>query len=106
MFYHSAIRIQLPWLDRILVTPQVHRLHHSVRPEHHNRNFADVLPIFDIVFGTYQKPVHEEFPATGLGGEFSAPRSLVSAQLGPVIAAGRVLRAAKIRARGAPITGV
>src|SRR5215831_7801199 len=29
LFYHSAIRIQLPWLDRILVTPQVHRIHHS-----------------------------------------------------------------------------
>lgn len=29
MFYHSAIRVQLPWLDRILVTPQLHRIHHS-----------------------------------------------------------------------------
>lgn len=26
MFYHSAIRVRLPWLDRILVTPQVHRI--------------------------------------------------------------------------------
>ena len=68
MFYHSAIRVQLPWLDRLLVTPQVHRLHHAIKPEHHNRNFADVLPIFDIVFGTYQKPGREEFPSTGRSG--------------------------------------
>jgi sterol desaturase/sphingolipid hydroxylase (fatty acid hydroxylase superfamily) len=26
LFYHSAIRARLPWLDRILVTPQVHRI--------------------------------------------------------------------------------
>ena len=42
---------RLPWLDRILVTPQVHRIHHSIDAVHHNRNFADALPIFDIVFG-------------------------------------------------------
>ncbi len=92
MFYHSAIRIQLPWLDYILVTPQVHRIHHSARPEHHNRNFADVLPIFDLVSGTFERPTPDEFPATGLGPESIAPRSLFAAQFGPVIAAARLLR--------------
>lgn len=82
MFYHSAIRVRLPWLDRILVTPQVHRIHHSVDPEHHNRNFADALPIFDIVFGTYKQPAHDEFPETGLGPSDPAPRSLWHAQAG------------------------
>jgi len=95
LFYHSAIRIQLPWLDYILVTPQVHRIHHSIKPEHHNRNFADVLPVFDIVFGTYERPVREEFPATGLGPESPAPRSLLAAQFGPLIAVGRLLRSAR-----------
>ena len=92
MFYHSAIRIQLPWLDYILVTPQVHRIHHSVRAEHQNRNFADVLPIFDLVFGTFERPQPEEFPATGLGSDSPAPRSLLAAQFGPLIAAARLLR--------------
>ena len=92
MFYHSAIRVQLPWLDRILVTPQVHRIHHSVDTAHYNRNFADALPIFDIVFGTFRRPGDAEFPATGLGGEFPAPRSLVAAQFGPLAAIGRRLR--------------
>lgn len=92
MFYHSAIRIQLPWLDYLFVTPQVHRIHHSVLPEHHSKNFADVLPIFDIVFGTFERPRREEFPATGLGAEAKAPRSLVAAQIGPLLAVGRLLR--------------
>jgi sterol desaturase/sphingolipid hydroxylase (fatty acid hydroxylase superfamily) len=66
MFYHSVIRVRLPWLNRILVTPQVHRIHRSVNAEHHNWNFAELLPIFDIVFGTYHRPIDEKFPATGL----------------------------------------
>jgi len=89
MFYHSAIRVQLPWLDHIFVTPQVHRIHHAADPAYHNKNFADALPLFDILFGTYHRPGKDEFPATGLGSEFPAPRSLWSAQFGPVIAVGR-----------------
>jgi sterol desaturase/sphingolipid hydroxylase (fatty acid hydroxylase superfamily) len=85
MFYHSAIRVSLPWLDRIVVTPQVHRIHHSTHPQHYNRNFADALPIFDILFGTYHRPVRDEFPATGLGPEYPAPRSIWPAQLGPLM---------------------
>jgi sterol desaturase/sphingolipid hydroxylase (fatty acid hydroxylase superfamily) len=75
--------------------PQVHRIHHSVNAEHHNRNFADVLPIFDIVFGTYHRPIGEERPAAGLGPESVAPRSLLSAQHGTIVAFGRALRPTK-----------
>jgi sterol desaturase/sphingolipid hydroxylase (fatty acid hydroxylase superfamily) len=92
MFYHSAIRVHLTWLDRIVVTPQVHRIHHSVDSEHHNRNFADALPIFDIVFGTYCRPARDQFPATGLGAEAPDPQSLLAAQFGPLLAVARLLR--------------
>jgi sterol desaturase/sphingolipid hydroxylase (fatty acid hydroxylase superfamily) len=92
MFYHSAIHIELPWLDYIVVTPQVHRIHHSVRAEHQNRNFADVLPMFDLVFGTFERPKRDEFPATGLGLESIAPRSLLTAQLRPLLGVVRLLR--------------
>jgi len=92
MFYHSAIRVRLLWLDRMLVTPQVHRIQHSVDAEHYNRNFADVLPTLDIVFGTYDRPEREAFPAAGLGPDFPAPRSLLSAQFGPLVAVGLMLR--------------
>ena len=110
MFYHSAIRVQLPWLDRILVTPQVHRSHHSTDPAHYNKNFADALPIFDILFGTYYRPARDEFPATGLGPAFPAPRSIWSAQLGPLLAAGKVFwhrlsTSAAAGARGSPRLG-
>jgi len=85
MFYHSGIRIEIPLLDTILVTPQVHRIHHSRDPLHHDRNFADVLPVMDILFGTYHRPTPGEFPATGLGDLGSSPRGLWSAQGVPAI---------------------
>ena len=84
MFYHWPIRVELPWLDYIFVTPRVHRVYHSVRVEHHNNNFTEVLPIVDIVFGTSARPVREEFPETDLGTEMASPRSLPAAQFAPI----------------------
>lgn len=63
---HSNLRLEVRWLDRVLVTPQVHRIHHSVSPEHIDRNYVDVFPIFDIIFGSYVAPRRGEFPSTGL----------------------------------------
>lgn len=83
MFYHSAIRVRLPWLDRILVTPQVHRIHHSADPAHHDRNFADVFPLMDILFGTYHRPGRDDFGPTGLGADEPSPRTLWQAQASP-----------------------
>ncbi len=101
LFYHSGIRVRLSWLDRVLVTPQVHRIHHGAAPEYHNKNFADALPIFDILFGTYHRPRKDEFPGTGLGSEFSPPKSAWSAQFGPIAEVARMLLPR--RARGAPV---
>jgi sterol desaturase/sphingolipid hydroxylase (fatty acid hydroxylase superfamily) len=100
MFYHSAIRARVPWLDRILVTPQVHRIHHSTSSHHYNHNFADALPLFDMMFGTYHKPGRDEFPETGLGDDYPAPRSLWAAQFGPALRGIKTLvpRTAAIRA--------
>lgn len=91
MFHHSAIRVRVPGFNRIFVTPQVHRIHHSTVPAHYNRNFADALPIFDIIFGTYCLPGKDEFPPTGLS-DFPPPRSLWSAQFGPLADVGNMLR--------------
>jgi sterol desaturase/sphingolipid hydroxylase (fatty acid hydroxylase superfamily) len=90
MFYHSAIRLELPWLDRLLVTPQVHRIHHSVDPAHHNRNFADLFPLMDVLFGTYERPARGEFARTGLDDAFLVPTNPVGAQFNPLLRALRI----------------
>ena len=56
MFNHANARIPAP-LDRVLrlfvVTPDMHRVHHSVEPFEHNTNFGFNLSCWDRLFGTY-----------------------------------------------------
>ncbi len=57
MFNHSNIRIP-PAIDRVLrwfvVTPDMHRVHHSVYDDETNSNFGFNLPWWDRLFGTYR----------------------------------------------------
>lgn len=56
MFNHSNVRVPLA-LDRVLrwfvVTPDMHRVHHSVVPVETNSNFGFNLPWWDRLLGTY-----------------------------------------------------
>lgn len=40
-------------VSTVFVTPRVHRLHHSIAPEHLHKNFGTMLTIWDRLFGTY-----------------------------------------------------
>jgi len=57
MFNHSNVRIPQA-LDRairlIVVTPDMHRIHHSVAPRETNSNFGFNLSLWDRLFGTYR----------------------------------------------------
>lgn len=64
-FYHGNIRTNLGPLRYLLVTPQSHRVHHSVRVEHHDMNFGSILSIWDRLFGT-QHPDAQVYPETGV----------------------------------------
>lgn len=46
-------------LDRWLVTPTVHRVHHGLQSVYHNRNFGSTLLFWDRLFGTYQPELPE-----------------------------------------------
>jgi len=56
MFNHANLRLPL-WLDaavrRVLVTPDMHRVHHSVHRHEHDSNYGFALSIWDRLFGTY-----------------------------------------------------
>lgn len=62
---HSNARIELPSLDGIPVTPECHRIHLPIRPEHHSKNFADMFPAFGMVVGSYVRPEKGDLPETG-----------------------------------------
>jgi sterol desaturase/sphingolipid hydroxylase (fatty acid hydroxylase superfamily) len=57
MFNHGNVRMP-ERLDRVLrwivVTPDMHRVHHSVTPRETNSNFGFNLPWWDRLFGTYR----------------------------------------------------
>ncbi|MBV1866277.1 MAG: sterol desaturase family protein [Rhodobacteraceae bacterium] len=56
MFNHANMKLPLP-LDRkirlLLVTPDMHRVHHSVHRAEHDSNYGFSLSIWDRMFGTY-----------------------------------------------------
>lgn len=80
MFNHGNVRLP-ERLDRVLrwmvVTPEMHRVHHSVVPQETNSNFGFNLPWWDRLFGTYRAQ-----PAAGHEGmtigieQFRDPREL------------------------------
>lgn len=57
MFNHSNAKLALPvddWLRKLIVTPDMHRVHHSVIPRETHSNFGFFLSVWDRMFGTYQ----------------------------------------------------
>lgn len=70
LFEHANIR--LPGAaDRVvralLITPDMHRVHHSANVPEQNRNFGVIFPWWDRVFGTYQPQPEGGHEAMRLG---------------------------------------
>jgi sterol desaturase/sphingolipid hydroxylase (fatty acid hydroxylase superfamily) len=63
---HLNLRVSLGRYALYIQNPQYHRIHHSAEPQHRDKNFCRLLPLFDVMFGTAWKPGKDEFPATGL----------------------------------------
>ena len=80
MFNHSNVRLP-ERVDRILrllvVTPDMHRVHHSIRPEETNSNFGFNLPWWDRMLGTYRPQPAAGHDGMTIGiGQFRTRRDL------------------------------
>lgn len=80
LFNHSNVRLAPSvdhWLRWLVVTPDMHRVHHSVVPRETNSNFGFNLPWWDRMFGTYraQPAAGHEGMAVGVA-QFRAVREL------------------------------
>ena len=53
---HSNLRMSTGPLGWVLATPELHRVHHSRRPEELNANYGDALILWDRLFGTCREP--------------------------------------------------
>ncbi len=67
-FYHANIRTNLGPLRYVLVTPQSHRVHHSIEKQHQDKNFGSLFSIWDFMFRT-QYLGFDEYPQTGIKDE-------------------------------------
>ncbi|MDN5863071.1 MAG: sterol desaturase family protein [Salinisphaera sp.] len=80
LFNHGNIRMPVQ-VDRVLrwflVTPHMHRVHHSIRPHETNSNFGFNLPWWDRLFGTYRaRPADGQRGMTIGIAQFRNPREL------------------------------
>lgn len=54
---HSHVWLRWPGLWSVVFpSPAHHHVHHSCHPEHIDKNFAFMFPVWDFIFGTYEMP--------------------------------------------------
>ncbi|MEI6948399.1 sterol desaturase family protein [Paraflavisolibacter sp. H34] len=63
-FTHTQAVGRLGWLEYVLVTPSHHRVHHASNELYLDKNYGDMLIIWDKLFGTFQPET--EPPVYGL----------------------------------------
>ena len=70
LFNHANFRLPAA-LDRVLrlviVTPDMHRVHHSVLRHEHDSNFGFNLSVWDRIFGTYTDQPEKGHDAMQIG---------------------------------------
>lgn len=67
-FVHINVPLGFGRLWWLITSPQYHRIHHSIEPEHRDKNFALFFPLLDVVFGSAYAPRPGEYPPTGVDG--------------------------------------
>ena len=83
---HSHVWLRWPGsLAVCFGCPAHHQIHHSLLPEHRNKNLAFMLPVWDVLFGTFCLPDEEPEFTVGLGdgteGEYHSFWSLYTRPL-------------------------
>lgn len=60
MVHNFYVHLDLDWTHGrfryLIASPAFHRWHHADTPEAHGKNLANMIPLFDVMFGTYYQP--------------------------------------------------
>lgn len=78
-------------LDRIILCPHAHQLHHSKAPQHFDRNFGLMLCVWDRLFGTMVDPKPGETFVFGIDDKDGEYHSLFGLYVLPLIRMARAL---------------
>ena len=66
VFMHWNVSLRFGPLERCVITPAYHRLHHSIEERHYDTNFRGFTQLWDRVLGTRMLPGKGDYPETGL----------------------------------------
>lgn len=65
-WYHTQLIGKMGLLEYIIITPSQHRVHHAINAEYMDKNYGQVLSIWDRWFGTFQEEKPEVPPVYGV----------------------------------------
>ncbi len=85
VFIHSNVRLPLGPLKVLLGSPDLHHWHHDTEMGK-TKNFANLSPLMDVIFGTYYDPKDGSEPT--LGTREQVPRSYVGQLVHPLVETG------------------
>jgi sterol desaturase/sphingolipid hydroxylase (fatty acid hydroxylase superfamily) len=69
MFHHSNLRLPITverWLNKIVVTPRMHGIHHSIVKEETNSNYSVIFRWWDVMHGTLKLNVNQSDVVIGV----------------------------------------
>lgn len=105
MFNHANIALPL-WLDRVvrllIVTPDMHRVHHSIHQTEHDSNYGFNLSFWDRLFGTYTAQPRDGHLAMTIGQKNHLdenPKKLVWCLMLPFIRTNRAASQKKLKGK-------
>lgn len=65
-WYHTRHIKRMGWLEKIIVTPSHHRVHHAINPEYIDKNYGQILIIWDKLFGSFREESDDIPPVYGI----------------------------------------
>ena len=65
-WYHTQHINRMGFLEKIIVTPSHHRVHHAINPEYIDKNYGQIFIFWDKWFGTFQEELPTAPPVYGI----------------------------------------
>ncbi|HTH57181.1 MAG TPA: sterol desaturase family protein [Cyclobacteriaceae bacterium] len=65
-WYHTQHITKLGFLEKVIVTPSHHRVHHAINPEYLDKNYGQIFIFWDKWFGTFQEEMASVPPVYGV----------------------------------------
>lgn len=65
-WYHTRHINKMGFLEKIIVTPSHHRVHHAINPIYMDKNYGQIFIFWDKWFGTFQEELPDVPPVYGI----------------------------------------